>query len=162
MMLGKDTDESLTARVARTITAERSRTFTAAEAADVLGVAASDLRQRIIAGEVDVIQVAGAIAIPWAEVVSLGVQVWPPEVFDEALSHVGATVIPELLRFTTIDVRLPRLAVVALERLARRERRTVSAVLTSELHDLVSAHSEWLSRDVAGFAAAFAWPYDGD
>lgn len=47
---------------------------------------------------------------------------------------------------------------VTLERLAARDHSSVSDVLASELRDLVSEHSEWLSREVSGFAAAFAWP----
>ena len=48
--------------------------------------------------------------------------------------------------------------VVALERLAARDRLTVGTVLTRELRDLVSVHSEWLSAAVPGFAEALAWP----
>ena len=48
--------------------------------------------------------------------------------------------------------------VVTLERLAATDGETVSAVLARELRDLVSAHSEWLSAEVPGFAQALAWP----
>jgi len=48
--------------------------------------------------------------------------------------------------------------VVALERLAAVDDESVSAVLTRELRDLVSVHSEWLALQVPGFAEAFAWP----
>jgi len=53
---------------------------------------------------------------------------------------------------------IPRLEVVALERLAVRDGETVNAVLTRELLDLVSVHAAWLSVEVPGFAAALAWP----
>ena len=55
-------------------------------------------------------------------------------------------------------MRLPRLEVVALERLAARDGETVNAVLARELLDLVSVHAAWLSAEVPGFAAALAWP----
>ncbi|HEX7680011.1 MAG TPA: hypothetical protein VF713_17915 [Thermoanaerobaculia bacterium] len=29
----------------------------------------------------------------------------------------------------------------------------------AELRDLMSAQSEWLAREIPGFAAALAWPY---
>jgi len=51
--------------------------------------------------------------------------------------------------------------VVALERLAAIDGESVSAVLSRELLRLVSVHSAWLSREVAGFAEALAWPYAG-
>ena len=57
-----------------------------------------------------------------------------------------------------LEVRLPRLEVVALERVAAREGRSVSAVLSRELIDFVSVHSAWLSEAVPGFAVAFEWP----
>jgi len=56
------------------------------------------------------------------------------------------------------QVRLPRMQVVTLERLAALDGETVSAVLARELRDLVSVHGEWLSAEVVGFAEALAWP----
>jgi hypothetical protein len=56
------------------------------------------------------------------------------------------------------ELRLPRMEVVALERLAARDGETVSTVLARELLDLVSVHAAWLTAEVPGFAAAFAWP----
>jgi hypothetical protein len=69
-----------------------------------------------------------------------------------------AEAIPELVRLSDIKVRIPRLEVVALERVAARERTSVDALLGRELLDFVSAHAEWLSAEVPGFAAALAWP----
>ena len=50
---------------------------------------------------------------------------------------------------------------MTLERLAAIDGKTISAVLARELRDLVSVHAPWLSVEVPGFAAAFAWPYGG-
>jgi hypothetical protein len=69
-----------------------------------------------------------------------------------------AAVIPELLRLTDLEVRIPRLEVVALERLAARDGSTVNAVLSRELLDMVSVHAEWLAGEVPGFGLALAWP----
>jgi hypothetical protein len=38
------------------------------------------------------------------------------------------------------------------------ERRTVDALLAGELLDFFSASSTWLAGEIAGFAAAPAWP----
>jgi hypothetical protein len=83
---------------------------------------------------------------------------WAQEAVEEALGVEGAGAIPELLRLTELEVRIPGIEVVALERVAARERRPVSAVLARELRDFVSVHSEWLSIEVPGFAAALMWP----
>jgi hypothetical protein len=48
--------------------------------------------------------------------------------------------------------------IVALERVAARDGKSVNTVLARELLDFVSAHSEWLGREVAGLAEALAWP----
>jgi hypothetical protein len=69
-----------------------------------------------------------------------------------------AEALPELLRLTDLEVRIPRMEVVALERLAAAGGESVSEVLARELRDLVSVHAEWLSREVPGFAEALAWP----
>jgi hypothetical protein len=83
---------------------------------------------------------------------------WSQEVVEEALGADVAAVLPDLLRLAELEVRIPRMEVVALERIAAEEGKTVSAVLARELLDLVSANSAWLSQEVPGFAAALAWP----
>ncbi|HYI07779.1 MAG TPA: hypothetical protein VEK57_01805 [Thermoanaerobaculia bacterium] len=77
---------------------------------------------------------------------------------EEALGTDAAEALPELLRLTALEVRIPRMQVLTLERLAAAEGATVSAVLARELRDLVSVHSAWLSAEIPGFAEAFWWP----
>jgi hypothetical protein len=96
--------------------------------------------------------------LPWGELVSFGMDFWSQEVVEEALGADVAAVIPELLRLTDLEVRIPRLEVVALERLAARDGSTVNAVLSGELLDLVSVHAGWLAGEVPGFALALSWP----
>jgi hypothetical protein len=62
-------------------------------------------------------------------------------------------------RLCDLEVRIPRMEVVALERLAARDGKSVDAVLSADLRDLVSAQSEWLASVIPGFAAALSWPY---
>jgi hypothetical protein len=162
MMLGKDTNASLSAdadRIARVLSAGASKLFTIGDAAKVLGIRECDLLRRIVSGEVEAVRARGDVAVPWAEVVSIGLETWPGEALDEALLSVDA---PVLLRSAPMNVRLPRLLIAALECEARREGRTVSAVLAAELRDYVSAHSEWLSREVPGFSEALLWPHHAD
>jgi len=90
--------------------------------------------------------------------VSFGMDLWSQEVVEAALGTEVAETIPELLRLTEIEVRIPRLEVIALERVAAREGRAVGALLARELLDFVSVHAEWLEGEIPGFAAALAWP----
>ncbi|HEY0370934.1 MAG TPA: hypothetical protein VGD79_02980, partial [Thermoanaerobaculia bacterium] len=100
--------------------------------------------------------------VAWAELVSFGIDLWSQEIVEEALGADMADVLPELVRLTELAVRIPRLEVVALQRVAARDGRSVDSLLASELLDFVSAHSAWLSREVPGFLAALAWPEAGD
>ncbi len=69
-----------------------------------------------------------------------------------------ADAIPELLRLADLEVRIPRLEILALERLADRDGKSVDVVLARELLDVVSAHSDYLATAIPGFTAALRWP----
>jgi len=125
------------------------------EAARLLGLKAKELRGWIEAGE---LEPGEDEQIPWAEIVSFGMDLWSQEAVEAALGADLAEAIPELLRLTELEVRIPRLEVVALERVAARDGRAVDAVLARELLDFVSAEAEWLEGEIPGFAEALAWP----
>ncbi len=61
--------------------------------------------------------------------VAHGMDFCSQETVEEALGSDLATAIPELLRLTDIEIRIPRMEVVVLERLAALDGETVSAVL---------------------------------
>jgi hypothetical protein len=86
---------------------------------------------------------------------------WSQETVEEALGGDVAGVIPELVRLTELAVRIPRMEVVALERVAARDGKSVDSVLARELLDFVSAQSPWLGREVPGWMAALEWPESG-
>jgi len=65
---------------------------------------------------------------------------------------------PDLLRLADLEVRIPRLEILALESLADRDGKSVNAVLARELLDVVSAHSDYLATTIPGFTAALRWP----
>lgn len=90
------------------------------------------------------------LVIEWVELVSFGMDFWSQEVVEAALGAEVADVLPELLQFAELEVRIPRMQVVTLERLAAKRDESVSAVLARELRDLVSANAEWLSAEVVG------------
>jgi hypothetical protein len=91
-------------------------------------------------------------------VVSFAMDLWSQEEIEAALGAEVAEAIPELLRLTELEVRIPRLEVLALERVAIRDGRSVDAVLARELLDFASAEAEWLDREIPGFLEALAWP----
>ncbi len=133
-------------------------TYSIADVATLLGMTRRDVRGWMEAGELEGVETPEGIVLPWGEVVSFGMDFWSQEIVEEALGAELAEAIPELLRLAKLEVRIPRLEVVALERLAARDGKSVDAVLARELLDLVSAHSEWLANEIPGFAEALAWP----
>ncbi|HEV7427845.1 MAG TPA: hypothetical protein VGQ46_15925 [Thermoanaerobaculia bacterium] len=74
------------------------------------------------------------------------------------LPHNLSKGIPKLLRLAALQVRLPRFEILALERLAESDGQSVDAVLARELLDIISAHSDYLVREICGFKAALRWP----
>jgi hypothetical protein len=83
---------------------------------------------------------------------------WSQEVVEEALGADVLAALPDLVHLTDLEVRIPRMQVITLERLAALDGESVSAVLARELRDLVSVHAPWLRVEVPGFATALAWP----
>jgi hypothetical protein len=133
-------------------------TYPLPDAAALLGMGVDDLRAWMKSGEIEGIGTAEGLVVPWGELVSFGMDFWSQEVVEEALGSELAEAIPELLRLVDLEVRIPRMQVVTLERLAAVDGQTVSAVLARELRDLVSVHAQWLAAEVPGFATALQWP----
>ncbi len=134
-------------------------TYTPTEAAEAIGMSVEDVEGWMEVGELEGVEANYSIVLPWVELVSFAMGFWEQEEIEEALGADVAEALPELLRLCDLDVRIPRMEVVALERLAARDGKSVDAVLAAELRDLVSAQSEWLASVIPGFAAALAWPY---
>ena len=149
---------SITADRIRNLFLHGKETYTIAEAAGLLGMTEPVVHEWLASGELEPVDTPQGLAIPWSELVSFGIAFWPQEKVEEALGADIYDVLPELLRLAELEVRIPRIEVVTLERLAARDHASVSDVLARELRDLVSEHSEWLSREVSGFAEALAWP----
>ena len=132
--------------------------YAIAEAAELLGIERDEVRAWMESGELERIETEDGAMLPWEELVSFGMDFWSQEAVEQSLGAQAAETLPELLRLAHLEVRIPQMQIIALERLAAVDGKTVSAVLARELRDLVSVHSEWLSREVPGFAAALAWP----
>ncbi|HEX7154632.1 MAG TPA: hypothetical protein VF618_24315 [Thermoanaerobaculia bacterium] len=133
-------------------------TYSIGEAAHILSMDWREVRGWVEVGELEGMDTDQGLVVPWSEVVAFGMDFWSQEVVEEALGADVVAAIPELLRLAQLEVRIPRLEVVALERVAARDGKTVDTVLARELLDFVSAHSEWLEREVPGFGVALRWP----
>jgi hypothetical protein len=133
-------------------------TYSIAEAAVLLGIDWQELRRWLEVGEIEGMETEAGLMLAWEELASFAMDWWSQEVVEEALGTEVADAIPELVRLTSLEVRIPRLEVVALEQVAARDGKSVDFVLARELRDFVSVHAPWLGREVSGFAQAFAWP----
>jgi hypothetical protein len=101
----------------RTLFLHPKPTYAIGEAATLLEMDWRDLRGWMESGEVEGIETDEGLVLPWAELVSFGMDFWSQEAVEEALGAELAEALPELLRLTELEVRIPRMEVVALERL---------------------------------------------
>ena len=129
-------------------------TYSDVEAAEILGMELLDLKRRIESGELEGVRTCCGMKVSRKELISFAMDYWPQETIEEALGHDLAKGIPRLLRLADLQVRIPRFEILALERLAERDGKSVDAVLAHELHDLVSAESDFLAAKIPGFTAA--------
>ena len=162
MMLGKDTDTShsdlsIVSKI-RNLFLSPQQTYSAAEAAEATGMNLDDVRGWMEVGELEGIESAGEIVLPWDELVSFAMDFWEQADIEAALGPELAEALPDLLQLADLEVRIPRIEVITLEKLAARDGKSVDTVLARELRDVMSAQSEWLAKEIPGFAAALAWP----
>ena len=142
----------------RRLLLEPKPTYSVADAATLLGMKQRDVHGWMAGGEVEGVDTPEGLVLPWAELVSSAMDFWDQADVEAALGAELADVLPELLRLNDLAVRIPRLEIETLERIAIRDGRSVDAVLARELRDLVSAESAWLSIEIPGFAQALNWP----
>jgi hypothetical protein len=137
------------------------RSYTLAEAANLLGI-----DEHALMGEVDSGDVAaseeGKSHLPWKEVAYLALRTWPLKMIFEALGPDWSSQIPELLRPTTITTTLPSYQTRMLEVLAGYHQLDVSTFLQLHLLDLASAESRLLAERIPGFLSALYFPFGGE
>jgi hypothetical protein len=133
-------------------------TYSPAEVAEAVGMSVEEVWGFTAVGELEGIETADGVVMPWAELVSFSMDFWDQTDIEAALGAELAEALPELLQLSDLEVRIPRFEVVALERIAVREGRSIDSVLARELRDLVSAQSRWLAKEIPGFASVLSWP----
>jgi hypothetical protein len=162
MMLGKDTDTShsdlsIVSKI-RDLFLNPRRTYSAAEAAQATGMSLDDVCGWMEVGELEGIESSGEVVLPRDELVSFAMDFWEQADIEAALGAELAEALPDLLQLADLEVRIPRIEVMTLEKLAARDGKSVDTVLARELRDVMSAESEWLAKEIPGFVAALAWP----
>jgi len=131
--------------------------YSPVEAAEAVGMVIEDVWGAKALGELE----AGEDGcIPWAELVSFAMDFWDQEEVEAALGDDLSEALPELLQLGDLRVRIPRLEIAALERIAVRDGRRLDVALARELRDLVSSESAWLAREIPGFGQALNWPQE--
>ncbi len=133
-----------------------------AEATALLGWTRREIAEAIRAGEIEVNKTPVGEWIWRDELWAKALELWSPEAIEEALGAEADDALPSPLRLTDLHVRIPRYQLAMLEHLARRDRTSVSHVLTRELDGVASANAEELSRSVIGFDGAMHWPNADD
>jgi hypothetical protein len=133
-------------------------TYSDVEAAEILGMEPLDLKRRMESGEVEGVRTCRCMTVSRKELISFAMDFWPQETIEEALGDDLAKAIPKLLRLDALEVRLPLFEILALQRLAERDGKSVDTLLARELLGLASAESHFLMKKVRGFSAALDWP----
>ena len=144
-----------TARI-RTIFTKK-RTYTLEEAASLLGIDEPDLIREVERS--DVASLGDNRHLPWEEVAYLALRSWPLSLIFEALGSCETSLLPDLLRPTTITIKLPDYQVRMLKVLANEEKLDVATFLQLHLLDLASSESSLLANRIPGFVAALRFPY---
>jgi len=142
----------------RSLFLEPKDTYCIRDASEILSMPLSDVLGWMEVGELEGVDTPHGLMLSWGELASFAMGFWSQESIEEALGADLAGAIPELLCLADLEVRIPRLEILALEQLADRDGKSVDAVLARELLDIVSAHSEYLATAIPGFTAALRWP----
>src|SRR5436309_8060527 len=101
------------------------RLYTYDEAAAILDWPVEEVEGWAEVGELEPDRTPEGWRIEWGELVSFAMGFWEQTDVEAALGAELAEALPELLRLRNLEVRIPAMEVVALERVAAREAKTV-------------------------------------
>ena len=132
--------------------------FALMTAALLIGVTLKELKKEIEDGAIVAVSTRMGQRISKEEMIAVAMRVWDQATIEEALGEEAASVLPEAIRLVELRARIPRYQREMLLWFAKRDATTVDAVLSRELEDVASAHSEELAAGVPGFGTALAWP----
>jgi hypothetical protein len=134
-------------------------TYSDTEAARILGMEPRDLKRLIESGDVEGVRTCCGMTVSRKELISFAMDYWPQQMIEEALGDELAAAIPKLVRLAKLEVRIPRFEILALERMAERDGKSVDAILARELLDVASSECDFFAAKIAGFTPALRWPH---
>jgi hypothetical protein len=97
---------------------EPKDTYCVRDAAEILCMPLLDVLGWMEVGELEGMDTPHGLMLSWGELASFAMGFWSQESIEEALGADLAGAIRELLRLADLEVRIPRLEILALERLA--------------------------------------------
>jgi len=103
---------------------EPKDTYDVPEAAEILAMPLDDVHGWMEVGELEGVDTIDGVKLSWGELADFGMGFWSQETVEEALGADLADAIPDLLRLADLEVRIPRLEILALTE-PRRPRRQV-------------------------------------
>src|SRR5258706_6529229 len=108
---------------------EPKETYSVCDSAEILCMPLPDVLGWMEVGELEGVDTPHGLMLSWGELASFGMDFWPQEAIESALGADLADAIPELLCLADLEVRIPRLQILSLERLAARAAKPAEAVL---------------------------------
>ena len=134
------------------------QSYTAVEAAELLGWRVAEIDVAIREGDLEATRTCSGHRIAWQEVAAMLTAQYPHAVIEQALGKAASSVMPELVRLAELRVDIPRYQTVMLGKLAERANMSIDEFLSRHLLDLAGAESDWLNKAIPQFGAAMRWP----
>ncbi|MEO8378102.1 MAG: hypothetical protein ABI779_00420 [Acidobacteriota bacterium] len=110
--------------------------YSLSNTATLLGLERSEVLGWIVSGELEALDIADELRIPWSELVTFALELMGQEAIEEALGTDMERAMPELVRLAELRVHIPRYEISALEQIAARDGSSVDSVVVSELSTL--------------------------
>jgi hypothetical protein len=142
----------------RTLFVQPETHYSLSNTATLLGLEESEVRGWIVSGELEALDIADELLIPWSELVTFSLELIGQAAIEEALGTDLERALPELVRLAELRVRIPRYEIAALEQIAARDGSSVDTVVASELLDAAWTNAEWLGGIIPSFGEALRWP----
>lgn len=131
---------------------------TVADAAQMLGWAANEMKAAIKRGEVELSDTCKGKMIAIRELAEKAMELWPLVVIEEALGREASLILPPGVRTRKLVLRLPAYQIAALKILAGDGSESVDTMLMRTFAELADINKERLAPVIPDLAEAIAWP----
>ena len=142
----------------RTFFLERKESYGLADAARLLDISPGVLRREAEADDASAYQTNGRWRFRWRQLAHIALRRWILSQIHDALGSDAAAVLPSLLAFRRVEVRLPEYLARAIEHAAAEDQTSVDDWLHQELLDFASGMVQRMERTIPGFRRAYLFP----